>query len=218
LTCAGLLALLFGGLGSTIIGVFLARALNDKRRYQTVQVTDRLRVTTPRSEPPIVFPPVQLGTTSIRVLPAPSSGSIAGVLTNKKPTYVFTPPVPQTLNLTTWPSASEPASYVWNSNDFTVGVPSPYANLGSPVKTPAIAPASEPFFNASFNFSPQATSLVTFNEGAIGLVGNDKFVYADKNEGVALASSFNPDKWEEAEFRRTESEIVFRLRKKPGSK
>ena len=198
-----ILVLLFGGIGATLIGIYVTKRIEDKRLSRTSisGIYPPITFTTNKwSDPKITEPPIWLKdlihtqpSTSNTVLPYfeqknwVSPGILPNNLgsnsddVNQWPPGGTWPPISGTQSLSTW--LKQPDSNIDN-------------------------------YLSKSGFDPALTKLVNFNDGSASMVTNDKFLYVDKNDGVMLASQHDPEKWEEVEFRKTSDELVYRLRKK----
>ncbi len=216
------LAFLFSGVGGSLIVAWLFHRM----RYTSHQVGGT-RITTPRSAPPTVYQPVY---TSPSPAPAPSMPptppatlpEMSTVLDSGSTFWNPDSSVPETEVVTLqpgelyrqWQVPADGNKGVYYEPQVNFGVdPTIHFPQDEVLASYKPAPVAD-YVSGNLNFDPKLTKLVGFDDDSISVVGNDRFIYADKEEGVLLASKYDADKWEEVEFKKTEKEISYRLRKK----
>ena len=208
--CFEVFAFLFSGIGGTLVVAWLFH----RNSYASHQINDHTRITTPRSAHPTVYQPVY------EPPPPPPTESLPQMPTSWNAGATLVEPEPGIVTL-------EPGEVYghWNVPvDGNQGVYyEPHVNFGvdPTIHFPqaGLVTEEEPtpvadYLTGNLKFDPAVSKLVNFDDDSISVVGNDRFIYADKEEGVLLASKYDADKWEEVEFKKTEKEITYKLRKK----
>jgi hypothetical protein len=219
-----LLSVLFSGIGATLVGVYLTKRLGSGPSA-TVQVTDKLSVTTRRNEPPIVYQPVVEPKAAV---PSATPTGLAG-----KPhtlqfsdRYTFISPfsvLPTGVTQVDWKPVGELgeiktvdlSSFNLPETTYNTSVPMKWDDPSSitPHKPPR-AMETWPAPNFNFDLDPIATKLVSFGDDTAALVNKDKFLFVDQKEGLFIASAVDGDKWDAVEIIRKPDEVVCRWKKK----
>lgn len=218
----------FSGVGAA----YLIYLLTERTKKRETRLDERTRVVTSRKEePPSVvtlrrekkdaptLPSTGLlyGGSYVRPNPLPKlesydfSAQFAPPTTPKAPYPVLTG---DEFKLFQWPQpASSAEGMVTPGEPIKYQIVNPtwtYAKYAKMIQQePLPAAPSKPF-----QLDSELEKIVKFANDSVAKITPDRLLHVDKKDGVVIASAHDPDKWHDVEFRKTESEIVLRLRKK----
>jgi len=202
----GILLVLFGGLGTAVL-THLVRQVWQHWAYRRKKVQKTTVVTPRKSEPSVIGTHLWESDYSF-LLPKEEPIRIGN-----PGDYCGTPPM---IDGTVQSTIRDIYKDSLGSSDFQFGV-SPI--LGSSESSKTVGSASKDSLSSIYNldFDRDLTNLVKFGEDAGAAVASDRLLYVDKKQKVFLASKYDAKVWEQAEFKRTDNEVFFRLRKKNRS-